>query len=59
VVAFYRDAYIQKGYEEGVDSQVSTENANLLFMKDGDKDVTLEITATEKGCDVHIALTDR
>lgn len=59
VVAFYRDAYIQKGYKESGDSQVLTESATLLFTKDGDKDVTLEITAKEKGCDVHIALKDR
>jgi hypothetical protein len=59
VVAFYRGAYIQKGYTEGGDSQLLTENATLLFTKDGDKDVTLEITAKEKGCEVHIALKDR
>jgi hypothetical protein len=59
VVSFYRDAYNQKGYEEGGDSQVLTESATLLFMKNGDKDVTLEITTKEKGCEVHIALKDR
>jgi hypothetical protein len=59
VVAFYRDAYIQKGYEEGGDSQVLTESATLLFTKDGEKDVTLEITAIENRCAVHIALKDR
>lgn len=58
VVAFYRDAYIQKGYEESGDSQVLTESAILLFTKDGEKDVTLETTAKEKGCEVHIALKD-
>ena len=59
VVAFYRDAYIQKGYKESGDSQVLTESATLLFTKDSDKNVTLEITAKKKGCDVHIAVKDR
>jgi len=59
VVAFYRDAYIQKGYQEGKDSQVLVDSATLLFTKDGEKDVMLEVTAKEKECEVHIALKDR
>jgi len=59
VIAFYRNAYIQKGYEEGKDSQILADSATLLFTKDGEKDVTLEVTVKEKGCEVHIALKDR
>lgn len=56
VVAFYREAYTQKGYQESKDSQVSTENAALIFKKASEKDVALEVTKNDKGCDVHIQL---
>ncbi|HLF75153.1 MAG TPA: hypothetical protein VI524_12445 [Anaerolineales bacterium] len=56
VVAFYRDAYIQKGYEEGKDSQVLADSATLFFRKDGEKNVALEVTAGENGSDVHLFL---
>ena len=53
LVSFYRDAYSQKGYEEK-DSQVLAESATLLFTKDGEKTVTLEVTKNKKDCDVHL-----
>ncbi|MCK6583366.1 MAG: hypothetical protein L6Q49_09750 [Anaerolineales bacterium] len=56
VIAFYRDAYIQKGYEEGKDSQVLAASATLFFTKDGKNDVTLEVTKNDNGCDVHIKI---
>lgn len=55
VVELYRDVYTQKGYEEG-DGQVSDDNATVLFQKDGEKVVSLEVTENEKGSDVHIRL---
>ena len=56
VVVFYREAYTQQGYEEGNDSQVSTDSATLVFGKAGEKGVALEVTKNEKSCDVHIQL---
>jgi hypothetical protein len=56
VVAFYRDAYSQRGYEEQEDSQISEKGAVLLFKKDGELDVALEVTKNEQGSDVHIQL---
>lgn len=56
VIAFYRDAYAQKGYVEESSSQVSDEDAALLFKKDGEKDVVLEAAKTEHGCEVHLLL---
>lgn len=56
VVAFYRDAYSQKGYEEQEGSQISEKSVVLLFKKDGDLDVALEVTKNEQGSDVHIQL---
>lgn len=56
VIAFYRDAYAQKGYVEESSSQVSDEDATLLFKKDGEKDVVLEAAKTENGCEVHLLL---
>lgn len=56
VLAFYRDAYGQQGYVEAEDSQVLTDSAALIFVKDGAKDVVLEVTESENGSDVHIQL---
>lgn len=56
IVAFYRNAYTQKGYVEGADSQLSADSASMLFQKEGEKDVQLEITKREQGSDVHIQL---
>lgn len=55
VVAFYRNAYGQKGYEES-QGQVLTGDATLLFKKDGDGDVMLAGTENDQGCDVHLFL---
>lgn len=55
VVAFYRDAYAQKGYEEG-ESQVSADGATVLFQKNGEKVVSLEATKNDSGSDVYIQL---
>lgn len=55
VVAFYRDAYTQKGYEEG-DSQVPADSTTMLFQKDGEKVVSLEVTKNDSGSDVRIQL---
>ena len=56
VVAFYRDVYSQKEYEEQEDSQVSGAGAVLLFKKYGEPDVALEVLKSEQGSDVHIQL---
>lgn len=56
IVAFYRNAYTQKGYVEGANSQLSADSASMLFQKEGEKDVQLEITKREQGSDVHIQL---
>ncbi|MBI3151397.1 MAG: hypothetical protein HYZ21_04650 [Chloroflexi bacterium] len=56
VVAFYRDAYTQKGYEAEAGDPVLAGGVTLLFKKDGEKDVLLEVTENESGSDVHLLL---
>jgi hypothetical protein len=56
VVAFYRDEYIQRGYIEEAGSQIMTDSATILFRQNGEKNVLLEVTKNENGCDVHIKL---
>ena len=56
VTAFYRNAYTIKGYVEGAGGLVSAENATLLFQKEDEKDVTLDVMRNENGSDVHIQL---
>jgi hypothetical protein len=56
VIVFYRDSYTHKGYAEVKDSQISPDSATLLFQKDGEKDVQLEVTRQEKGSVVHLFL---
>ena len=56
VIAFYREAYTQKGYEEGKDSRVSPDAAALYFRKNAAKVVALEVTKNHTGCEVHIQL---
>ena len=55
VVAFYRNAYEQRGYVEER-SLVMSEQVALLFKQDGEKDVLLNVSQDGQGSDVRLRL---
>jgi hypothetical protein len=58
VVVFYRETYDQIGFIEAAGSEAVADRTTILFKKDGEKDVLLEVTKNENGSEVHIRLQE-